>query len=110
MSFNLIYRRNKLKSNNFKPIIKFFMEEEEEEEKYPEEHHPPIAEYQEEEEEEEESTIQLLEELMKEVKKKKNKRTLELWIQQRRKKIRELTQSDMGELLDFINDKFYQDY
>ena len=110
MKFNLKYRREKLKSNNFKPIIKFNLFEEEEEEYF-----PPIEEYEEEKEDliiidEEviqEETALLLEQLIKELKKIRSIRRLELWIQQRRTKVKGLNNSDMAELLEFINIKYY---
>ena len=113
MSFNLRYRREKLVSNNFKPVIRFNLFEEE---KYPEEYHPPIEEYKEEQEdlviiddddEEEEETALQLEQFIKGLKKIKSVRRLELWIQQNRLEVSKLNNSDMAELLEFINKKYF---
>lgn len=110
MSFNLIYRKNKLKSKNFIPTIKYFDEEEVEEYVY------PIGECYEEkkedlliedEEEEQPQTILLLEELLKEIKKMRSVRRLELWVSKNKERIKSLNDGDRTEFLDYVNDKFY---
>lgn len=111
-SYHLKYKRDKIKSKNFIPTIKFFLDEEEEDI-----YVPPIGEYveekkqdliiEDEDEEEQPQTALLLEELINELKKKRSVRTLELWITKNRKRIKELNDGDMGELLDYINGKYY---
>lgn len=113
-SYNLRYKRDKLRSKNFIPTIQFFLEEE----KYPEEIYvPPIGEYVHREVEVKDevevevgsvkNTVLELHILLKQLKNIKSVRRLELWIQQRRKEIRELNDSDMAELLEFVNIKYY---
>ena len=116
--WNLHYRRKKLSSNNFKPVIDYKLGLLEPEPL--EEYHPPIEEFGEvrdeykedliildNDEEEQPQTALLLEELIKELKKKRSIRTLELWITQNRKRVNELNIGDRNEFLDYINGKFY---
>lgn len=105
MSYNLRYRRQKLKSRNFIPVIQFFPPPIEEV------YTKPIEEFKEdpdpESESEEETTTLLLDEFIKDLRKVKNIRKLELWITKNRTRVRELNDTDMQELLGFINDTFY---
>lgn len=103
MSYNLRYRRQKLKSRNFIPVIQFFPPPIEEV------YTKPIEEFKEDpdpESESEEETL-LLTCLIEELRKVKNIRKLELWITKNRTRVRELNDTDMQELLGFINDTFY---
>lgn len=102
MSYNLRYRRQKLKSKNFRPIIQFYPFQEEKEEPIFEE--PPIDDLV---ILDEEDNVELLDELVTELKKIKNIRKLELWISKNRNRVKKLGNNDMDKLLDFISHTFY---
>ena len=114
VKWNLQYRRRKIESNNFKPIINYNLYPDEEIQEY----NPPIEEFVEQEEdlviideeevvEEEPQTALLLEKLVKELKKIRSVRRLELWISQNKKRVMELNQIDMEEFLKYVNEKYY---
>ena len=117
--WNLHYRRNKLASNNFKPTIRYNLFAEEDLPK--EEYHPPIEEYGEIRDDYKEDVVivddedrinesaLLLEGFMKQLKKIRSIRKLELWISKNRIPIKDLEATDLGELLDYINNKYYSE-
>ena len=95
--FNLLYRTNKIRTKHI-PQINFdiFYEEEKEE---------VISE----EEIIEEIVITNLDVLMEELKKIRSnaKRKLEIWIRQNRELINDMSNDDKGELMNFIDCKYF---
>lgn len=116
MSYNLRYRKDKIRTKNFIPTIRYDLYNlmREEESKREVEYHPPIEEYEEVIDEDliivdddDIDTSLLLEELKKELKKVKSVRKLEMWISKNKSRVNELTGDDRTDLLDFMNNKYY---